>query len=712
MLELTRSPVPALLAAALSLLACRQTHADTPAPVDKPAAQREPHDLKIVETVYDNGLSPSWRDYGYAPRGRSGGKGPEEIDFSGWNGWILARPGLEGAFGGLTFRYLAPKEFGDFLEVYLQNDLGDEFPQITLREPHRVPRANGWIEVWVSMDELNPYGLSFDRLRWKAVRRVASRFVKVDKIGLTAPDPNRKPGPKLTGPAREGTMAVRCRAKAHPISPYIYGLASSSQLDAPRELSPTTVRWGGNPATRYNWQHGYAWNNGSDWFFRNVNKSGVPGFTFGSFLDDAASRGVPASITVPLIGWVARDITGFSFPVSEFGKQQETDPDRPEAGNGVSLKGKKLTPGPPTRTSVAAPPEFIGAWVKANREADRKRGVRTARWYILDNEPMLWNETHRDVHPAAVTYDELLQRTVAYGTAVRKADPEALIAGPAEWGWTNFLYSAADVEAGVRRRPDRRAHGDVPLLPWYLSKLREHEKKTGVKLLDVLDVHFYPMTKGMGVGAVGATDAETNARRIRSTRALWDPGYVDESWIDEEVRLIPRLKEWVAQNYPGLGISIGEYSWGAENHPSGGLALAEVLGRFGEQDLTSAYYWRYPLENSAAWWAFRAYRNYDGKGASFLDWSVPTEAGELTSLFASRDARSGKWVLIALNFEPNREARVRIALDGCGELRPGRTFSYQGGQAGFVERKSGTVVKGVLEDVLPAYAISVIELSR
>jgi hypothetical protein len=145
------------------------------------------------------------------------------------------------------------------------------------------------------------------------------------------------------------------------------------------------------------------------------------------------------------------------------------------------------------------------------------------------------------VHPEPTTYDELLEKTLAYGTAVRKADPDAVIAGPAEWGWTGYFRSAADVEPGRAQDADRKAHGNIPLLPWYLRKLREHEKKTGVRILDVLDVHFYPQGEGIGFEEGGKTDPDTAARRIRSTRALWDPSYVDESWIKEPVRLIPRL---------------------------------------------------------------------------------------------------------------------------------------------------------------------------
>ena len=49
--------------------------------------------------------------------------------------------------------------------------------------------------------------------------------------------------------------------------------------------------------------------------------------------------------------------------------------------------------------------------------------------------------------------------------------------------------------------------------------------------------------------------------RLRSTRSLWDPGYLDESWIGRDVKaepiaLIPRLKNWVSTYYPGTKVGI------------------------------------------------------------------------------------------------------------------------------------------------------------
>jgi hypothetical protein len=308
------------------------------------------------------------------------------------------------------------------------------------------------------------------------------------------------------------------------------------------------------------------------------------------------------------------------------------------------------------------------------------------------------------VHPQTVGYDELIELTLRYGSAIRRADPGAVIAGPALWGWPAYFYSAIDKSKGFRNHPDRRAHGDVPLLPWYLRELRAQEKKTGERILDVVDVHFYPQGKGIGVDVSGDIDPKTAARRVRSVRGLWDPSYRDESFIDEPIRLLPRLREWIEENYPGRGISIGEYNFGAERHISGGLAVAEALGRFAEAGIASAFYWTAPPRGSAAYWAFRAYRNYDGEGGRFEEVFLEAVSLDRLSLFASRDEGATRLAIVAVNAR-DAAAAVSLKLAGCGEAAGARQFIYAGGEKGL----EGRALPG-LDVTLPALSISVVEI--
>jgi len=646
--------------------------------------------FQIGESIYDGEMKPGWQDWGWGQHEL--GNGPARINLSQYGGWILHHDPQANRYGALTFRMKAPAAFGNFLQVQLAGGQGDNsFPTVDV-VPERTRKAqDGWLEVYIPWRDLSPSGAPFDRIVVHAKSSVGSELVSFDKIGLTRFDAKAA---AAASPLYKVSLVVNCNAPTQPISPYIYGIAADTWSSG-----ATARRWGGNPNTRYNWQIN-AYNTGKDWFFENQNAS-----DYRTFLRDNLSHKWASALTIPMIGWVSKDGSSVGFPKSVFPNQHAEDPGR-GAGDGIDPDGKTLlTPGSPTQTSVAASPEFIQKWIEAIKKQDEKAGTRSVQMYILDNEPNLWNANHRDVHPAPLTYDELLDRTLRYGAVIRATDPQALIAGPAEWGWTGYLYSAADLAAGVGSRPDRRAHGDVPLIPWYLKKLHEHDVAAGSKSLDVLDVHFYPQQNGVYGGAV---DPATAALRLRSTRALWDPTYKDESWINDTVRLIPRLKEWVAQNYPGLGISIGEYNFGGEQHMSGALALAEALGRFGTGGVTYAFYWLMPPVNSPAYWAFRAYRNFDGQGGHFLEESVPTQMASNVSLFASRDKSGKHLVLIALNLDPASAAQASINLDGCGAIAKRRRFNYDGTTPQPTDE--GIATKPALDERLLPYSINVFDI--
>ena len=674
-----------------------------------------------VETVYDGGLQAGWQDLGWAPRTLGTGK-PVSVDLSGASGWIVSKPRFDAAGAlGLRFLYRLAAGAPPALEVRVDSTRAETFPRVALQPRHQRALEGGWIQVFVSLSELSPKGGRFDRIVFRNLAPAAGTRVELDRIawvGATEAASRASLLQSLSADAPPHTFAVECRGSRHPISPLIYGIAyalAEKKVFSPEEshqweLGATARRWGGNHTSRYNWELGNAWNTGRDWFFMNVNYTGLREFSADDFLDEDLEHGITSALTVPMMGWAAKDTRSYSFPVKKFGPQEAVAPENTDAGNGRDKNGVPLKPGNPAATSLAVLPQAVGRWVQAIRKRDQQRG-RSVAMYILDNEPMLWNDTHRDVHPEPTTYDELLSKTIATAAEIRKADPEGTIAGPAEWGWPAFFYSALDAQVSFTLHPDRLQHGNTPLLPWYLGKLREYARKNGKDLLDVVDVHFYPQAKGLGLGTQGGTDPATAALRLRQTRGLWDPTYVDESYVGEPVRLLPRLKEWIAQSYPGRGISIGEWNYGAEGHLSGGLAVAETLGRFAQAGVTSAFYWDYPARSSPAFWAFRAFRNFDGKGGRFQDESVDTSGSDgSASLFASSNAARTRMTLVLLNLSPSTASSARIALNGCGEAVARRTFIYAGGPDGYTEVPSAPA-SGEVRQTLPPWSITVLDLS-
>jgi hypothetical protein len=198
------------------------------------------------------------------------------------------------------------------------------------------------------------------------------------------------------------------------------------------------------------------------------------------------------------------------------------------------------------------------------------------------------------------------------------------------------------------------------------------------------------------------------ALRLRSTRALWDPTYKDESWINDTVRLIPRLHDWVSQHYPGTLTAISEYNWGALNSLNGALAQAEVLGIFGREGLDMAELWGAD-ENSLAFtdpgvFAFRMYRNYDGKGASFGDASFQAASSD-----ASRRSSDGALTLMVIN-KTASDLSAPIAISHFSPDTSAQVYRYSGAnlkaiQAGGVLPVSQT---GIDATVFPANSITLL----
>jgi len=531
----------------------------------------------------------------------------------------------------------------------------------------------------------------------------------------------------LAGP----TFTIDVGADRRPISPDIYGMNFADPALA-RELGMTVRRWGGNATTRYNWEADTS-NRASDWYFEtlpedNADRARLPdGSAADRFVAEGRAAGVGTLLTVPLIGWTARaGSRSCSFSVAKYGAQEATDPFWPDCGNGRRPDGTPLVGNDPRDANTAIDPAFVGGWVDHLVETFGDAAHGGVAYYNLDNEPMLWHETHRDVFPRGLDYDGLRDRTLAYAAAVKDADPSAKTLGPAEWGWTGYFWSARDAEGGGawwNNPTDRLAHGDVPLAAWYLGQMREAERASGRRLLNYFDLHVYPQAAGVALAPAG--DAATQARRLRSTRSLWDPDYVDESWIAEPVRLIPRMRDWVDAHYPGTKLAIGEYNWGALDDINGALAQADVLGIFGREGVDLAMLWDPPAADDPGAFAFRAFRNYDGVGGRFGETSVRTTAeGGVGSggdrgdsgvaIHAALRGSDDALTVVAINTSLSA-VTSRIDIRGY-QARGGRQFVYDGTDLARLRPGGEVYPKGyprqTVSLTLGPMSITVIELWR
>ncbi|MEU3456444.1 glycoside hydrolase family 44 protein [Micromonospora sp. NPDC006766] len=525
--------------------------------------------------------------------------------------------------------------------------------------------------------------------------------------GLALP----KPALAVAGPA----LTVDATAGRHAISPYIYGMSFADEALA-RDIRLPVHRYGGNHTTRYNFRTDTT-NRASDWYFENIpndnpDPASLPkGSETDRFVQQNKATGTQTVMTVPMLGWIAKDrARSCGFSVEKYGPQESTDYWAPDCGNGKKPDGSLITGNDPTDTSVAVGPEYITDWITHLKGQFGSAANGGVQFYDLDNEPDLWHSTHRDVRPAGLGYDELRDRTYQYAAAIKAADPGAKTLGPVGWGLNSTIFSGLDQDVCSRtgcwgNPPDKAAHGGQDLGPWYLDRMREYEEQHGTRILDYFDIHLYPQQSGVFGDAAG--DAATQALRLRSTRQLWDPTYVDESWINQPVRFIPRLRDMVDQHYPGTKLAITEYNWGAYGSMNGALAEADVLGIFGREGLDMANLWTAPTADQPVANAFRIYRNYDGAGGAFGETSVRATSADQGKLavYAAERASDKALTLVVVN-KSGDDLTTPVSLAGVSATTA-QVYRYsEANLAGIVRAADQAVTPSGFTATFPANSIT------
>jgi len=460
-------------------------------------------------------------------------------------------------------------------------------------------------------------------------------------------------GPPLT-PGDPGAADVQIEVRSdrdvHAISPLVYG---TNAPEDPTLNRYTLLRSGGNRMTAYNWETN-ASNAGSDYMFQNdsyLSSSNTPGDAVRGMLGDARAQGAAALLTIPIVDYVAADKNG-GGDVRNSGAAYLTTRFKQNRASAGSTAPPSATPD--ATDAYVNQDEFV-SWAKAAGAAGGPTVL-----FSLDNEPDLWSSTHAEVHPMPVGYDELAMRNVTYATMVKTVWPAAKVTGFVSYGWNGYVT--------LQNTPDAAGKGEA--IDYYLDKMKAAETAAGKRVVDYLDLHWYPEAKG---GETRITAADTSAAvvtaRVQAPRSLWDPTYREVSWINDvikgPIRLLPRVRDKIAAHYPGTDIAITEWNYGGGGHISGGVAAADVLGIFGREGVGVAAYWALGSDESFANAAFRAYRNFDGQGSAFGDTSIYASSSDVATAtsYASFDAANpARVVIVAINkSDASKTAGIKVA---------------------------------------------------
>ncbi|HAQ18181.1 MAG TPA: glycoside hydrolase family 44 [Prolixibacteraceae bacterium] len=455
-----------------------------------------------------------------------------------------------------------------------------------------------------------------------------------------------------------------------PVSPYLYGknnvlpknlLGSGTTADITKakEAGVRFVRQGGgNNSTKYNWRNRLS--SHPDWY-NNV---------YDNNWDAAAKNlmdkmpGVQGMWSFQILGKSAantkNNFNDWAYNTSKWW----TGVNQNLAGGGqVNTAGgsKALVEGNPDLYLMDWPADstvgILDKWFGAKGLGYDKTKIR---YWNMDNEPEIWSGTHDDVMKTQCTAEEFMQLYFKVAKAARAKYPDIKLVGPVpanEWQWYRW-GSDAILYNGKR----------YCWLEYFILRISEEEKVTGIKLLDVLDIHFYP----------GETDA-TNCvqlHRVYFDRNFVYPGAngvhtVTGGWdtsINKEY-ILGRCSDWLVK-YKGAshGVTFGitETDIGSTNPNVQALWYASTMGEFMKNGVEIFTPWSWKV---GMWEALHLFSRYNQE--NFVQATSQNEV--LISAYPTVNEAADSMTVVLVN--RHQTAKQTVNLNFAGYLLQDRTYS-------------------------------------
>lgn len=504
------------------------------------------------------------------------------------------------------------------------------------------------------------------------------RLVVTDKFGNSRTIEQEPPFTWTTTAMPVVPVFVNTEEDNRSISPYVYGSNANNDEGG---LNLAARRLGGNRLTAYNWENNFS-HAGSDYMYQNDDflpwYRGIPralwlepGIVQTAFHDTSLAQNAYTLLTLQAADYVAADGAG---PVQPS-----------QAAPSTRWKQVRFAKNAPFSLTPDTTDNYVYMDEQVHFLTQRYGGANTTtgiRGYSVDNEPDLWFDTHSRIHPGHVSYGELFDKTIRLAQAVKNVDPNAEIFGPASYGFNGYIT--------LQDAPDRSTYNSRygTFLNAYLDTLRRMEQSTGRRLLDVLDLHWYPEARGANDRGqqIRITDTATAPgvahARMQAPRTLWDKSYRENSWVRgyfgaNDWALLPWLHDSIGVYYPGTKLAITEYSYGAPHHISGGIAQADVLGVFGKYGVYMAHSW-YPAEQYTAA-GHRIYRNYDGNNATYGDINVQalwTDTENVSVYAAGNSADTTVLHLILINKHQTSPQKAQVSVSAPRQYTYGEAWAF------------------------------------
>jgi hypothetical protein len=298
----------------------------------------------------------------------------------------------------------------------------------------------------------------------------------------------------------------------------------------------------------------------------------------------------------------------------------------------------------PADSSVA----ILNHWFGANGKGfDRNKFA----YWSMDNEPDVWNGTHDWAMPTLISASAFMDRYIELAKKAKALYPGIKLCGPvatAEWQW--HVWSNESIWINGRY---------YSWIEYFIKRLGDEYKATGIKLVDVVDIHNYPVYNNDTEALQGhriyydETYDYPGASGIRKINGGWDDSLKKEY-------IFKRINGWLNEQFgANHGITTGVSEWGPQSSSNTNVRsviYASHLGTFANNgaDVFTPFYWYEGMWETLHLFSRNA-KKYSVSSTSSNEntvsaySSVTENSDSLTVMVVNRDMTASRTVTINLS---------------------------------------------------------------
>lgn len=273
-------------------------------------------------------------------------------------------------------------------------------------------------------------------------------------------------------------------------------------------------------------------------------------------------------------------------------------------------------------------------------------------YWSMDNEVDVWNGTHDWAMPTLISASAFMDRYIELAKKAKAAYPGIKLCGPvatSEWQWYRWSNESIFIDGRY-----------YPWIEYFIKRLGDEYKATGIKLVDVLDIHNYPWYNGDDAAALQGhriyydeTYDYPGSNGIRTMNGGWDTSITKQY-------IFKRIDDWLTEHFgPNHGITPGVSEWGtmSGSNPSlESVIYGSHLGTFANHgvELFAPWNWSVGMWETLHLFSRNAKKYSVGSASSDENMvsaysSVNENADSLTVMLINRDMNASRTVTINLS---------------------------------------------------------------